>query len=44
MRMRILHSTTALGRSFRWSINNSDPKIDPCGTSTDTGSAAVDTP
>ena len=42
--MRILHSTTALGRSFRWRINNSGPNIDPCRTPTETGSAALDTP
>jgi len=42
--MRIPQSTTALGRSFRWRINNSGPKIDPCVTPTDTGSAALYTP
>ena len=26
--MRILHSTTALGRLFRWRINNSGPKTE----------------
>ena len=40
--MSILHSTTALERSFKWRINNSGPNIDPCGTPTDKGSAALD--
>ena len=40
---RTLHSTTALGRSFIWRINNSGPKIDLRGAPTHRSSAALDT-